>query len=45
MAHLLLKYDWKFEGEPPLKSLRESEWVPDPTAKIWVKKREPEIQL
>ncbi|KAL1632772.1 hypothetical protein SLS58_011319 [Diplodia intermedia] len=45
MAHLLLKYDWKFEGEPPLKSLRDSEWMPDPAAKIWVRKREPEIEL
>ncbi|GME22686.1 Cytochrome p450 [Neofusicoccum parvum] len=44
-AHLLVKYDWKFEGEPPLKSLRDSEWVPDPTAKIWLRKREVEIQL
>ncbi|KAH7012014.1 P450 monooxygenase [Macrophomina phaseolina] len=45
MAHILMKYDWKFEGEPPLKSLRDSEWIPDPTAKIMVRKREPEIQF
>lgn len=43
MAHTLMKYDWKFEGEVPLKSLRDSEWIPDPTAKIMVRKREPEI--
>ncbi|KAK7713135.1 hypothetical protein SLS57_007465 [Botryosphaeria dothidea] len=45
MAHILMKYDWKFEGEVPLKSLRDSEWIPDPTAKIMVRKREPEIPL
>ncbi|GME53120.1 putative cytochrome p450 [Neofusicoccum parvum] len=44
IAHLLLKYDWKFEGEQPT-SLTESEYVPDPNAKIWYKSREPEIEL
>ncbi|KAL1643064.1 hypothetical protein SLS58_005033 [Diplodia intermedia] len=44
VAHLLLKYDWKFEGEQP-RSLTESEYVPDPSAKILYKSREPEIKL
>ncbi|OJD36815.1 cytochrome p450 [Diplodia corticola] len=44
IAHLLLKYDWKFEGEQP-KSLTESEYVPDPSAEILYKSREPEIEL
>ncbi|KAF4535002.1 Cytochrome p450 [Lasiodiplodia theobromae] len=44
IAHLLLKYDWKFEGGQP-KSLTESEYVPDPSAKIFYKSRECEIEL
>ncbi|KAL0262446.1 hypothetical protein SLS55_001414 [Diplodia seriata] len=44
VAHLLLKYDWKFEGEQP-RSLTESEYVPDPSARILYKSREPEIEL
>lgn len=44
-AHLLVKYDWKWVGEPPLASLLESEWLPDPEARIWLRRREGEVAL
>ncbi|KAF4832904.1 Cytochrome P450 monooxygenase trt6 [Colletotrichum tropicale] len=44
LCHLIMKYDWSYENEPP-RSAHEHRFVPDPQTVILYKKRAPEIQL
>ncbi|KAI8193155.1 Cytochrome P450 monooxygenase easM [Colletotrichum sp. SAR 10_65] len=44
LCHLIMKYDWSYENEPP-RSAHEHRFVPDPQTVILYKKRIPEVQL
>lgn len=45
LAHLLLKYDWKFKGKVPMGRQGEYEYVPDPKTMLQYRSRQPEIDL
>ncbi|KAH0439366.1 cytochrome p450 [Colletotrichum camelliae] len=44
LCHLIMKYDWSYENEPP-RSAHEHRFVPDPQTVISYRRRVPEIQL
>lgn len=44
LVHLLLGYEWRL-GEGARKSVLESELRPDPEARVWVRKRVPEVEV
>lgn len=45
IAHLLLKYDWRFKDGPPKGRANEYEYVPDPKTLLQFKSRQPEIEF
>ncbi|KAF4938631.1 hypothetical protein K4K60_005377 [Colletotrichum sp. SAR11_57] len=44
LCHLIIRYDWSYENEPP-KSAHEHRFVPDPQTVISYRRRVPELQL
>lgn len=47
LCHILLKYDWKFpeNAEPPKPLFYGMTILPDPNAKLLIKRRTPELDL
>lgn len=45
IAHLLLKYDWKYKGSPPKGRGGEYKYVSDPKTLLQFKSRQPEVEL